>query len=200
MPVLCLQRLLASLPAGSQFRWRLARQTTAPASLAFMPQGRGSTSRVQPAAQSAIADGESCPAAVNAQTARASTNSSGCQRPLGLRGPGTRPSHSRTHGREEPSRLRTADRSSREACQERQERGHGTFRRDGRVVPPIPREPYPHVKTLTSRHNRQSPTPAPLTHHQGMSLNLAGAVPVRRRGKAVGKRIRDRDAHTNSRR
>jgi hypothetical protein len=46
------------------------------------PPSTASVCCEQPAAHSAAAVGESCPAAVNAQIASASTNSSGCQRPI----------------------------------------------------------------------------------------------------------------------
>ena len=92
----------------------LARRRTCPVHGSRRPPRTASVSCEQPAAQSAIADGESCPAAVNAHTASASTNSSGCQRPSGERGSGTRASHPRRHGRKAPSAARTAARSSRE--------------------------------------------------------------------------------------
>jgi hypothetical protein len=47
---------------------------TRPVSGSGRPPRISSASREQPAAHSAIAVGESCPAAVNAHTARASTN------------------------------------------------------------------------------------------------------------------------------
>jgi hypothetical protein len=67
----------------------------------------------QPVANSAIAAGESCPAAVNAQIASASTNSSGCHRPSRERGSGTRASQSRRQQQEVSSpAARTAGSSS----------------------------------------------------------------------------------------
>lgn len=49
-----------------------------------------------------MADSESCPATVNAHTAKAITNSRGYQRPARLRGSGTASSHSRRQWRERP--------------------------------------------------------------------------------------------------
>jgi len=64
------------------------------------PPRTASVSCEQPATHSATAAGESCPAAVNAQIASASTYTSRCRRPSGDRRSGTRASHSRRQPRD----------------------------------------------------------------------------------------------------
>ena len=72
-----------------------ARRADPPGPRVAPPARTASVSSALPAAHSATAAGESCPAAVTAQIARASTNSSGCHRPSRDRGSGTRASHAR---------------------------------------------------------------------------------------------------------
>jgi hypothetical protein len=149
---------------------------TCPVHRSRRPPRTRSASWEQPAAQSAIADGESCPAAVNAHTARARTNSSGCQRPIGLRGSGTRASHSRRRGRAGPSAARTADSSSR-GTSIREDSSAGTIFSGGtgRVVPlilgnrarlsnraPHPKtgnQPFPHPYCITRAGTSTLPGP-----------------------------------------
>ena len=134
--------------------------------------------RGQPAAHSAIAVGESCPAAVNAHTARASTNSSGCHRPARLRGSGTSSSHSRRH-RREGSPARAADKPSRGTAI-REDRRAGTvlsggqdgwYLRSSGTVPAC-QTSHPASEPATTHSRDLTRHPA----HSGTEIKLAGAV------------------------
>ena len=131
-----------------------------------------------PAAHSAIAVGESCPAAVNAHTARASTNSSGCHRPARLRGSGTSSRHPRRHRREGPT-ARAADKPPR-GTSIREDRTAGTvlsrgqdgwyLRSSGTVPACQTGHPAPEPATTHSRALTRHPA------HPGTEIKLAGAV------------------------
>ena len=148
------------------------------------PPRRASVSCEQPAAHSAIASGESCPAAVNAQTASPSTNSSWCHRPSRERGSGTRASHSAgsaaTHQRRrEPGQLRRPERrSGKIAIRARSLRRSiqvGTFDL-GKPCPPVKPGTRPRTRhtgpTGESRHQ-------PGHRHQPCRVNGAAPVPGR---------------------
>ena len=143
---------------------------TRPVSGSGRPPSRSRVSREQPRAHSAIAVGESCPAAVNAHTARASTYPSGCHRPALLRGSGTICSHSRRQQRDGAPPQRAAP-MSRAGTVIREDRDSGTVLSGGwlRFEPPILRKPCPPAKSRA----RTPQTAHPICGHMPPTRKIA---------------------------